>query len=52
MDLKVIGFEKKITPYLDTAFFEDMGLSELDQFKAKNPRKLKDLTADFLNAQI
>ena len=30
MDLKVIGFENKITPYLDTGFFEDMGLSELD----------------------
>jgi DNA polymerase III epsilon subunit-like protein len=30
MDLKVIGFENKITPYLDTGFFEDMGLSEFD----------------------
>jgi hypothetical protein len=28
-DLKVIGFENKITPYVDTGYFEDMGLSEL-----------------------
>jgi hypothetical protein len=49
-DLKVLGMGK--IPYVDTGFFEDLGLSELVMFKRRNPRKLKEIAADHLNAVI
>lgn len=49
-DLKVLMLGE--VDYIDTGFFLDQELSELEQFQTRNPRKLKDLTSEYLNAKI
>ena len=38
--------------YVDTSFFEDQGKPDELEFKRANPKKLKELSAQYLNAQI
>ena len=38
--------------YIDTSMFEDKGKPEELEFKRTNPKKLRELTAFYLNAQI
>jgi len=38
--------------YVDTSFFEDYGKPEELEFKRTNPKKLKELCAIYLNAEI
>ena len=49
-DLKVFGMNN--VRYIDTGSFEDRGKPEEIEFKRSNPRKLKDLVAQYLNATI
>lgn len=49
-DLQAIGMP--ITRFVDTSFFEDMGTPGDVEFKRKNPKKLKELTALYLSAVI
>ena len=38
--------------YVDTSFFEDKGTPADLEFKRKNPKTLKDLASQYLNAVI
>jgi DNA polymerase III epsilon subunit-like protein len=49
-DLQAIGMPA--ARFVDTSFFEDMGTSADVEFRRKNPKKLKELTAIYLNAVI
>ena len=47
-DLQALGVMD--VRYIDTTMFEDKGKPEELEFKRSNPKKLKELTAHFLNA--
>ena len=49
-DLQALGVMD--VRYIDTSMFEDKGKPEELEFKRTNPKKLKELTAIYLNAQI